>query len=242
MCLLTLLGIAMRKVKRKSEIRYTETETIYTDYHERYTFEPLKPLNKAQESYIKAIKNNIVTLGIGCAGTGKSHVAAGVAADMLRECHIDKIIITRPVCETGRNLGALPGELSEKYSPYIEPLMDALNKQLGASWVRNLVKNNKIIAAPMEFMRGKTFDNCAVIVDESQNTTPEQMKMMLTRIGKNCKIVITGDTKQSDLKQQNGLSYAVSRIGNVNGVGVVEFGLNDIVRHGIVKDIIVAWG
>lgn len=241
----------MRKVKRKSEVkRYTNTqaETIYEDqhshtssYHEKVIFEPVKPMNAAQDKYINAITSNIITFGIGCAGTGKSFVAAGVAADMLRECQIDKIIITRPVCETGRNLGALPGELSEKYAPYIEPLMDALNKQLGASWVRNLIKNGKIIASPMEFMRGKTFDNCFVILDESQNTTPEQMKMMLTRIGKNCKMVITGDTKQSDLKQQNGLTYAVNKIGRVNGVSIVDFGLNDIVRHGIVRDILIAW-
>jgi phosphate starvation-inducible PhoH-like protein len=232
----------MRKIKRKSEIRYTETETTYTDYYEKPSVEPMRPLNKTQEKYINTIKSNIVTLGIGCAGTGKSHVAAGVAAEMLRDCHIEKIILTRPVCETGRNMGALPGELQDKYSPYVEPLMNLLDRQLGASWVRNLVKNGKIVAKPLEFMRGTTFNNCAVILDESQNTTPEQMKMILTRIGKNCKMIITGDTVQSDLRQNNGLSYAVSKISKVDGVGVMEFGLDDIVRHGIVRDILVAWG
>jgi len=231
----------MLKVKRK-KVRYTETETTYTDYHEKPAIEPTKPMNKAQERYIKAIKSNIVTFGIGVSGSGKTHVAAGVAADMLREYKTEKIIITRPVCETGRNLGALPGELADKYNPYVEPLMNLLDKQLGVSFVRNLVKNGKIVIKPLEFMRGVTFDDCVVILDEAQNSTPEQVKMFLTRTGKNCKVIITGDTAQSDLRQKNGLTCAVDKLRNLDGVSVVEFTLDDIVRHGIVRDILVAWG
>ena len=231
----------MLKVKRK-KVRYTETETTYTDYHEKPATEPTKPMNNAQERSLKAMKSSIITFEIGCAGTGKTFLATGFAADMLREYKTDKIIITRPVCETGRNLGALPGELADKYNPYVEPLMNLLDKQLGASFVRNLVKNGKIVIKPLEFMRGVTFDNCVVILDEAQNTTPEQVKMFLTRIGKNCKVIITGDTAQSDLRQQNGLTCAVDKLRHLDGVSVVEFTLDDIVRHGIVRDILVAWG
>lgn len=172
---------------------------------ERRVLEPVQALTKAQGSYIKAILDNIITFGIGPAGTGKSYVAAGLAADMLREKKIDRIILTRPGVEAGEKFGFIPGELEEKYAPYIEPFRDILNERLGRSQVDYLIKHKRICAMPLAFMRGRTFKNCWAILDEAQNTTPGQMKLFLTRIGDNCKVIIDGDLEQKDIPSQSGL-------------------------------------
>ncbi len=208
---------------------------------ERKVLEPLQALTKAQGAYINAILDNVITFGIGPAGTGKSYVVAGLAADMLREKKIDRILLTRPGVEAGEKFGFIPGELEEKYAPYIEPFRDIFNERLGRSQVDYLIKHKRICAMPIAFMRGRTFKNCWAILDEAQNTTPSQMKLFLTRIGDNCKVIIDGDIEQKDISTQSGLSDAVSRLKHTKKVGIVEFTVDDVVRSGIVKDIIRAY-
>ena len=208
---------------------------------ERRTMEPLQALTKAQSTYIKTILYNTITFGIGPAGTGKSYVVAGLAADMLKEKKIDRILLSRPGVEAGEKFGFIPGELDEKYAPYIEPFRDIFNERLGRSQVDYLIKHKRICAMPIAFMRGRTFKNCWAILDEAQNTTPSQMKLFLTRIGENCKVIIDGDIEQKDISTQSGLSDAVHRLKHTHKVGIVEFTVDDVVRSGIVKDIIKAY-
>ncbi|MFZ9609404.1 MAG: PhoH family protein [Methylococcales bacterium] len=208
---------------------------------ERRVLEPIQALTKAQGAYITAILENVITFGIGPAGTGKSYVVAGLAADMLREKKIDRIILSRPGVEAGEKFGFIPGELEEKYAPYIEPFRDIFNERLGRSQVDYLIKHKRICAMPLAFMRGRTFKNCWAILDEAQNTTPSQMKLFLTRIGDNCKVIIDGDIEQKDITTQSGLSDAVNKLKNTRKVGIVEFSVEDVVRSGIVKDILRAY-
>ena len=208
---------------------------------ERRVLEPLQALTKAQGAYITAILENVITFGIGPAGTGKSYVVAGLAADMLREKKIDRILLTRPGVEAGEKFGFIPGELEEKYAPYIEPFRDIFNERLGRSQVDYLIKHKRICAMPLAFMRGRTFKNCWAILDEAQNTTPGQMKLFLTRIGDNCKVIIDGDIEQKDITTQSGLSDAVNKLKNTRKVGIIEFTVEDVVRSGIVKDILRAY-
>lgn len=208
---------------------------------ERKVFEPIQAITKAQGAYINAILDNVITFGIGPAGTGKSYVVAGLAADMLREKKIDRILLTRPGVEAGEKFGFIPGELEEKYAPYIEPFRDIFNERLGRSQVDYLIKHKRICAMPIAYMRGRTFKNCWAILDEAQNTTPGQMKLFLTRIGDNCKVIIDGDIEQKDIPTQSGLSDAVTRLKHTRKVGIVEFTVEDVVRSGIVKDIIKAY-
>jgi phosphate starvation-inducible PhoH-like protein len=208
---------------------------------ERRVLEPIQALTKVQGAYITAILENVITFGIGPAGTGKSYVVAGLAADMLREKKIDRIILSRPGVEAGEKFGFIPGELEEKYAPYIEPFRDIFNERLGRSQVDYLIKHKRICAMPLAFMRGRTFKNCWAILDEAQNTTPSQMKLFLTRIGDNCKVIIDGDIEQKDITTQSGLSDAVNKLKNTRKVGIVEFSVEDVVRSGIVKDILRAY-
>jgi phosphate starvation-inducible protein PhoH and related proteins len=208
---------------------------------ERKISDPIQAITKAQADYINAILDNVITFGIGPAGTGKSYVVAGLAADMLKEKKIDRILLTRPGVEAGEKFGFIPGELEEKYAPYIEPFRDIFNERLGRSQVDYLIKHKRICAMPIAFMRGRTFKNCWAILDEAQNTTPGQMKLFLTRIGDNCKVIIDGDIEQKDISTQSGLSDAVNRLRHTQKVGIVEFTVDDIVRSGIVKEIVRAY-
>jgi phosphate starvation-inducible PhoH-like protein len=174
------------RFNKKKDKRRTQ-ETVYETTEQvglKPKFNPVQGMTENQKKAIKAIKNNIITFLTGFAGTGKSYLAVGVALEMLFDNDIDRIVITRPVCETGRDMGALPNGLDEKFAPFIAPIIDIFNKQIGASHTRNLIRNGKIEIRPLEYMRGTTFDNCVVICDESANTTTEQAKMLLTRIGK----------------------------------------------------------
>lgn len=202
---------------------------------------PLTPLTKNQKRYLNSFDTNIITFGVGSAGTGKSYCAAGYAGDQLKEGKIDSIIITRPAVEAGESFGFLPGELSEKYLPYLEPFKSILNERLGVSYVEYLTKVGKILPSPLSFMRGKTFNDCVVILDEAQNTSPTQMKMFLTRIGRNCTVIVDGDPAQKDIRGISGLEDAVNRLEKVDSVGVVQFTIDDIVRSGIIKDILLAY-
>ncbi len=208
-------------------------------YSPRRNTESLRPQTDAQKVYINAIQRYCLTFGLGPAGTGKSYCAGALAAEALESGRIERIILTRPAVEAGETLGFLPGDVNEKFGVYIDAFRDILNDRLGAGTVDYCIRHGRIVAAPLAFMRGKTFNqNTFVILDEAQNTTPTQMKMFLTRIGEECKVVINGDVAQSDIRGANGLSDAVEKLQDLNSVYVHEFDREDIVRSGLVRDII----
>jgi phosphate starvation-inducible PhoH-like protein len=202
---------------------------------------PIKALNKTQQKYLNLIRSNCITFAIGSAGTGKTYIAASYAAQMLKEGEIDSIVMTRPNVEAGRGFGYLPGDLGEKFSPYIEPLLDVLQERLGKTYTEYLVKRGLIQFKPLEFMRGKTFSRCFYILDEAQNCTPSQMKLFLTRIGEDCKVVIDGDIAQKDISGMSGLQDAVNRLQDVEQIGIVEFTVDDVVRSGMCKEILLRY-
>ena len=216
--------------------RGRQLDTAFTPRHNPL---PLQAKTPAQKTYINAIKNNCLTFGLGPAGTGKSYCAGALAAQALQDGQIEQIILTRPAVEAGENLGFLPGDIDEKFAAYIDAFRDILNERLGAGTVTYLLRHGRIVAAPLAFMRGKTFNqNRFVILDEAQNTTPAQMKMFLTRIGEECKVVINGDIKQSDIKGPNGLADAVDRMQGIPSVAIHNFERDDIVRSGLVRAVI----
>ena len=213
-----------------------QVETAYTPNR---TKAPLRAQTPAQQCYINAIKNNSLTFGIGPAGTGKSYCAGALAAEALESGRIERIILTRPAVEAGEQLGFLPGELEEKYAVYIDAFRDILNERLGRGVVDYCLRHGRIVGAPLAYMRGKTFNNNTfVILDEAQNTTPAQMKMFLTRIGEDSKVVINGDIRQSDIRGPNGLADAIERVRGLPGVHIHAFERGDIVRSGLVRHIL----
>ena len=229
--------------KQRDDVNIVEiksrSQQVETAYSPPRSPQPLRAKNHAQQQYITAIKNHALTFGIGPAGTGKSYCAGALAAEALESGRIERIILTRPAVESGENLGFLPGDLDQKFSVYIDAFRDILNERLGAGTVDYCLRHGRIVAAPLAFMRGKTFNSKTfVILDEAQNTSLAQMKMFLTRIGEDCKVVINGDVQQSDIRGPNGLADAVRRLGNLPNVYVHEFERDDIVRSGLVRDII----
>jgi phosphate starvation-inducible PhoH-like protein len=203
-------------------------------------FKEVRPLNYIQETYLDAIQNNDVIFGIGSAGTGKTYVAAAYAASQLYHRKVDKIILTRPNVETGRGLGFLPGTLEEKYEPYLDPFDSVFSRSLGKGFYEYALKSKAIEPRPLGFMRGATFDNAIVLVDEAQNCTKTEFKMLLSRIGKNTKIILSGDDDQSDIPD-SGLLDAVNRLEHIDGIEVVRFLESDIVRSKMCKQIIIAY-
>lgn len=203
----------------------------------------IKPKTIGQKRYCELIKNNDITFGIGPAGTGKTYLAVAQAINSLRKKEVDRIILTRPAVEAGEKLGFLPGDLQDKVDPYLRPLYDALFDIMGMdSFMKNLEKQI-IEVAPLAYMRGRTIDSAFIILDEAQNTTNEQMKMFLTRLGYGSKAVITGDITQIDLPsgKSSGLKLATKILNNVKGIGFMEFAKKDIVRHKLVQDIVKAY-
>jgi phosphate starvation-inducible protein PhoH and related proteins len=205
-----------------------------------FGFRDVKPLNFIQGEYLEAIKNSEVIFGIGSAGTGKTYVAASYAAGELFHRRIQKIILTRPNVETGRGLGFLPGELDEKYAPYLDPFDSVFQRTLGKGFYEYALKSKDIEPKPLGFMRGSSFDNAIILVDEVQNMTKTEFKMLLSRIGKNCKVILSGDPDQTDI-QDSGLKDAVHRLEGLEGISVVRFLDSDIVRSRMCKQIIMAY-
>jgi hypothetical protein len=201
------------------------------------------PKNRKQAALIDSIYANDITFGLGPAGTGKTYIAVALALKMLLSHTVRKLILTRPVVEAGESLGFLPGDLVQKINPYLRPLFDIMETLLPADVLRGMEESNTIEVAPLAYMRGRTLHNAVVILDEAQNTTKEQMKMFLTRMGEGSKLIITGDPSQSDIRgrSESGLVHAVSLIRTIDGIGTVEFSADEVVRHSLVQKIINAY-
>lgn len=204
---------------------------------------PIKPKTYGQKVYVDAIKNKMITFGLGPAGTGKTYLAMAMAITAFKNDEVSRIILTRPAIEAGEKLGFLPGDLQSKVDPYLRPLYDALYQIMGAeSFAKNMEKG-LIEVAPLAYMRGRTLDNAYIILDEAQNTTPAQMKMFLTRIGFGSKVVITGDASQKDLPAgtKSGLDVAIKVLEKVEDIGFCELTSKDVVRHPLVQKIVKAY-
>ena len=204
---------------------------------------PIKPKTLGQKNYIDKIKNNTIVIGVGPAGTGKTYLAVAMAVRAFRAKQVNRIILTRPAVEAGEKLGFLPGDLQQKVDPYLRPLYDALWDMLGAENFQKYQERGNIEVAPLAYMRGRTLDDSFIILDEAQNTTPEQMKMFLTRLGFGSKIVVTGDITQIDLPdgKKSGLVEVIKILKNVDDIETVKFSEKDVVRHKLVQDIIKAY-
>ena len=204
---------------------------------------PVKPKTLGQKRYCTAIREHTITIGVGPAGTGKTYLAVAMAVTAFRAQEVNRIILTRPAVEAGEKLGFLPGDLQQKVDPYLRPLYDALFDMLGAETYQNYVERGNIEVAPLAYMRGRTLDDSFIILDEAQNTTQEQMKMFLTRLGFGSKMVITGDVTQIDLPdgRKSGLKEVMRILRDIDDIAQVRFDGRDVVRHRLVQDIIKAY-
>ncbi|MBE6962413.1 MAG: PhoH family protein [Ruminococcaceae bacterium] len=204
---------------------------------------PIKPKTIGQKEYIQSVLKNTVTIGVGPAGTGKTYLAVAAAVQAFRDKQVNRIILTRPAVEAGERLGFLPGDLQSKVDPYLRPLYDALFDMLGAETYQKYLERGNIEVAPLAYMRGRTLDDSFIILDEAQNTSREQMKMFLTRLGFGSKIVITGDTTQIDLPpdKMSGLKEAMRVLRDVEGIGICQLTNADVVRHVMVQRIVKAY-
>ena len=203
----------------------------------------IRPRSITQQAYLKSIASNSITIGIGPAGTGKTYLAVASAAHALANDSVSRIILVRPVVEAGERIGFLPGDIEKKVNPYLRPLYDALYEMFGFERVGRLLDRGTIELAPLAFMRGRTLNDAFIILDEAQNTTIEQMKMFLTRVGYNSRTVISGDVTQIDLPRtiQSGLKHAVRILSDIDDIGIVRFRNRDIVRHPLVQAIVEAY-
>ncbi len=226
------------------EADFGELERVYDD-HICITANgrPLKPKTLGQKRYTDLIRENTVVFGIGPAGTGKTYLAMAMAITAFKNNEVNRIILTRPAIEAGEKLGFLPGDLQQKVDPYLRPLYDALYEIMGAETFMKNMEKGLIEVAPLAYMRGRTLDNAFIVLDEAQNTTPEQMKMFLTRIGYGSKAVITGDVTQIDLAEgkRSGLTEATRILSGIEGIGQITLTNRDVVRHPLVQKIILAY-
>jgi phosphate starvation-inducible PhoH-like protein len=205
---------------------------------------PIKAKTVNQQRLVNSVKENDLVFALGPAGTGKTYISVALAVRALKNKVVKKIIITRPAVEAGENLGFLPGDLKEKIDPYLRPIYDALHDMVPFEKLKYYMEREVIEIAPLAYMRGRTLNNAFILLDEAQNTTPMQMKMFLTRMGPESKMIITGDASQIDLppRQQSGLKESVRILNQVKGIGIVELNEKDVVRHRLVRDIIEAYG
>ena len=241
----------LTKIIEKEDIilsvkKNTEIETSNVKSFNQLIKTPRKTViarSEKQSAYIKALKENDITMSLGPAGTGKSFLAVSVGVTMLMEKKIDRVILSRPAVEAGEKLGFLPGDMKEKVDPYLRPLYDALYELFGADKIDKKIETGEIEIAPLAFMRGRTLKNCFAILDEAQNATETQIKMFLTRIGENSKLVVNGDPTQIDLinKTQSGLIKSKNLLKNIDEIKILEFDHNDVVRHPLVSKIIRAY-
>ena len=203
---------------------------------------PILPRNENQRSYLEALKKSSQVIALGPSGTGKTWMPVTFACNLYLGRKIDKIILTRPAVSVGKSLGSLPGDMGEKYGPWLSPLLSVMEEQMGKGVVETSVKNGNIRMAPLEYMRGSSFNDAFVICDEAQNLTIEELKMLTTRIGENCTFVLSGDIRQSDIKQQSGLSKAIHLAKKYQmDIPIIEFTLDDVVRSDICKQWVAAF-
>lgn len=231
-------------ISSAEETDLRELEKMYDDFIcITVNGRPLKPKTLGQKKYVDLIKNNTIVFGIGPAGTGKTYLAMAMAITAFKNNEVNRIILTRPAIEAGEKLGFLPGDLQQKVDPYLRPLYDALYEIMGAENFMKNMEKGLIEVAPLAYMRGRTLDNAFIVLDEAQNTTPEQMKMFLTRIGYGSKAVITGDVTQIDLTEgkHSGLMEATRILSGIEGIGQITLTNKDVVRHPLVQKIILAY-
>lgn len=230
-------SIMLEKPKGKRVSRYKKSEE-----ESQSKLVALDALNDNQKLYIKALKESPQVIVLGPSGTGKTYIAATYAANQYLMKKINKIIITRPAVSVGKSLGALPGTLEEKFGPWLSPVLSVLEEQLGKGVVETGIKNGNIVMAPLEYMRGSSFKNAFILADEAQNLDVAQFKMLVTRIGENCQIVLNGDIRQSDIKEQSGLSKAIHLAKKYNiDASLIEFEIEDIVRSSICRQWVEAF-
>lgn len=232
-------SIKMIEEDRADSLHRMFSETVIVTNRGKH----IKSKTLGQWSYLETIRHNYITIGIGPAGTGKTYLAVAMAVNSLKNKEVERIVLTRPAVEAGEKLGFLPGDMQDKVDPYLRPLYDALYDILGSEVYEKFSSKGIIEVAPLAYMRGRTLNDAFVILDEAQNTTPEQMKMFLTRLGFGSKMVVTGDETQTDLPlgKVSGLSHAEKALRDVKGIGIVRFNENDVVRHEIVGAIIRAY-
>ncbi len=218
------------------------TAVLTHDIHRAIHGKPVRPKTSGQKQYVDAIRDSVITFGLGPAGTGKSWLAIAMAVNALQTKTVQRIILTRPAVEAGERLGFLPGDLMAKLDPYLRPLYDALHDMVGAEGAQKLIEKQIVEVAPLAYMRGRTLNNSFIILDEAQNATPEQIKMFLTRIGFGSKVVVTGDMTQVDVPDnRSGLVGLEKILTGIEGLSFVHLGTSDIVRHKIVSDIVSAY-
>lgn len=232
------------KTKQKDRKKQTQDTSGPKQYRNKAqeVCAPVVGLTAGQVEFIKAIKCSTVVFVTGCPGTGKTFISTALTADSLIQGEINKVVCTRPMISCGNDIGILPGDVDEKFTPYMMPIMDVFNQRIGKSAVECLIKNKQIQHIPLQLMRGSSIDNAVILADEMQNSTSEQLEMLLTRIGKNCTLIINGDIRQKDIPN-SGMQYAINKLKHIDGISHVQMGVDDIVRSGIVKEIVKAfWG
>lgn len=229
-------------------VQQVSSQKIEQDYYQQSIYHSkkggiIRPKNETQKKFVQLVKDNDITFGVGPAGTGKTYLAVVLAVASLKSHQVERIILTRPAVEAGENLGFLPGDLKEKVDPYLRPVYDVLDEILGADQSARLIDHGVIEVAPLAYMRGRTLNNSFIILDEAQNTTSSQMKMFLTRLGLNSKMIVNGDISQIDLpsKVQSGLLQASKILKDIKGIGFISFSSKDVVRHQLVTKIIEAY-
>lgn len=233
------------KKSRKDKANFQQQAA--TDRHvpkvSKASSEPIKARRPKQQDYMNSITHNILTIGTGPAGTGKTFVGCGMACDALKADEIDMIIISRPAVAADEDWAAVPGDINDKYAPYLEPYWETFRKRLGQSKTEYYLKQGRILAAPLGLMRGRTFENCWVFLDEAQNANKKQMELFLTRAGENCRMIVSGDLHQCDLPRDkvSGLRDAMLRFADSPNTGIIEFGVEDIVRSGFAKEVVEAY-
>ena len=237
------LHLQLQQIDRDSLVETGSEQPVEAIQVIRTKRSSIKPRGKNQQAYVRAIKNNDLNFGVGPAGTGKTYLAVACGVEALLEERVRRILLVRPAVEAGEKLGFLPGDLTQKIDPYLRPLYDALYEMLGFETVNKYIERNIIEVAPLAFMRGRTLNNAFIILDEAQNTTREQMKMFLTRIGFGSTAVVTGDATQIDLPRgtQSGLTHVSKVLTDVDGIGFTWFANRDVVRHPLVQRIVEAY-